>query len=169
MNRESIRSYIGIGSNLGNKLMNCNHAIEEINSINGCSVKNHSPWFRTSPVGMDTDEWFINGVAEVDTTLSPEELMNSLLEIEKGMGRVRGKKWEPRIIDLDILIYGDSIINEPDLIIPHPLMHKRRFVLMPLETIAPHIIHPVIGLSIREILNKLEKNKEEVTLLKENR
>ncbi len=162
------KSYIAIGSNLGDRLKNCNHAVQRIDALTGCRVVKRSPWFRTSPVGMDTDEWFINGVAEIDTDLSPRELLHSLLQIEKSMGRVRKKKWESRIIDLDILLYGNSIIHDPELKIPHPLMHERRFVLVPMESIAPDLIHPVLGTSIKEMLNNLGNNDERVFMLEES-
>ena len=145
-------SYIGIGSNIGDKLSNCLKAIELIRGIPGCRIIAQSDFYRTEPVGVEGQEWYLNGVISLSTSISARELLQSLLDIETGMGRKRKGKWDPRIIDLDILLFGDDAINEEGLIIPHPRMHVRRFVMEPLVRLAPDLIHPVLGKSMAGLL-----------------
>jgi 2-amino-4-hydroxy-6-hydroxymethyldihydropteridine diphosphokinase len=147
--------YIGVGSNMGGPLKNCRKAIELINQIDGCRVAEISRFFRTEPVGATSQDWYVNGVIHIETTLGPHELLRSLLSIESGMGRVRQQKWEARVIDLDILLYGNEVIEGRDLTIPHPLMHQRRFVLMPMGQLNPGLIHPVLGKSMAELMDDL--------------
>ena len=144
-------AYVGIGSNLGDKIDNCKRAMARMGRLQGCSVKLQSPFYRTEPVGVEGQDYFLNGVVCLETDLSAETLLNHLLNIESEMGRVRRKKWDARVIDLDILLFGSQIIEAPDLTIPHPLMHTRRFVLTPLVRIAPGLIHPVFRKSMREL------------------
>ena len=144
-------AYVGIGSNLGDKIDNCKNAIARMGRLQGCSVKLQSPFYRTEPVGVEGQDYFLNCVVCLETDLSAETLLNHLLNIESEMGRVRRKKWDARVIDLDILLFGSLIIEAPDLTIPHPLMHTRRFVLTPLVRIAPGLIHPVLCKSMREL------------------
>ena len=125
-----------------------------------------SSFYRTEPVGFLDQDWFINAVVEIRTELTASQLIQELQAIESRMGRQKQLKWGPRIIDLDILFHGQEIICEDQLIVPHPEMHKRRFVLEPLYEIAPYVIHPAFGISIaglRERLSddsKVEKIKE---------
>lgn len=123
--------------------------------LEGCLVRLQSPFYRTEPVGVEGQDPYVNGVVCVDTDLSAGTLLKRLLEIEADMGRVRRKKWDARVIDLDILLFGSRIIQKPDLVVPHPLMHLRRFVLTPLLQIAPDLIHPVLYKSIRELAGSL--------------
>jgi uncharacterized repeat protein (TIGR04138 family) len=102
---------------------------------------------------------FLNGAAEVETTLSPRQLLNRLLEIERSLGRERRQKWEPRPIDLDLILYEDQVIDTPELQLPHPLMQERRFVLKPLAELAPDRMHPVSGLTIHEMLKDLDEGE----------
>ena len=155
-------AYIGVGSNIGHKIDHCKKAISLIGQLEGCSVRLQSPFYRTEPVGVEGQDPFVNGVVCVDTDLSASTLLKRLLEIETDMGRVRLKKWDARVIDLDILLFGNRIINEPDLIVPHPLMHLRRFVLTPLRQIAPDLIHPVLCRSIAELAGALSENGQAV-------
>jgi len=148
-------AYIGIGSNMGSLLKNCRKAVDMINFINGCRVAEISRFYRTEPVGETSQGWYVNGVVRVDTTLGPHELLRSLLSIESAMGRVRRQKWEPRVIDLDILLYGNETIDEGDLKVPHPLMHQRRFVLLPMMDLKPGLIHPVLGKSMAGLMDDL--------------
>ncbi len=110
-----------------------------------------SSWYLTQPVGLDDPEWFLNGVFLLETGQAPRELLETLLKIENRLGRERTGKWSPRTIDLDILFYDDRVIREVDLVIPHPELGKRRFVLDPLSEIAPDLVHPIIGKKIREL------------------
>jgi 2-amino-4-hydroxy-6-hydroxymethyldihydropteridine diphosphokinase len=106
--------------------------------------------------------WFVNCVIEARTSLNPHELLIVLQDLEKKMGRVRIQKWGPRLIDLDILFYGQAIIQDRDLIIPHPELHKRRFVLVPFNEIASYWIHPVFGISVKGLLDRvLDESKVE--------
>lgn len=154
--------YIGIGSNIGHKIDNCRKAISLMGQLEGCFVRLQSPFYRTEPVGVEGQDTFVNGVVCVDTDLSAASLLKQLLKIETDMGRVRLKKWDARVIDLDILLFGSSIINKPDLIVPHPLMHLRRFVLTPLLQIAPDLVHPILGKSIRELAGALSEDGQAV-------
>jgi 2-amino-4-hydroxy-6-hydroxymethyldihydropteridine diphosphokinase len=148
-------AYIGVGSNIGRKIDHCKRAIFLIGRLEGCSVRVQSPFYRTEPVGVEGQDPYVNGVVSVDTDLSAGTLLKRLLEIEMDMGRVRRKKWDARVIDLDILLFGARIIKKPDLIVPHPLLHLRRFVLTPLLQIVPDLIHPVLCKSIRELAGSL--------------
>ena len=133
-------SYIGFGSNLGNRRENIEKAIELLKKEEGVEVRKISSLYETDPVGGPPQGKFLNGVAEVKTSLTPRELLECLKKIEKDVGRKPGKvRWGPREIDLDILLYGDGSIDEPDLKIPHPEMHGRDFVLKPLSEIAPDV------------------------------
>jgi 2-amino-4-hydroxy-6-hydroxymethyldihydropteridine diphosphokinase len=155
MNLEGTVAYIGIGSNMGDKVLNCKNAIEEMNRLPGCTVTASSSFYKTEPVGMENQDWYINCVSQLNTSLDPFQLIKALLSIEQAMGRRRKKRWESRIIDLDILLFGREIIQSPDLVIPHPLMHKRRFVLEPLAQLAPELLHPVLTITIRRLLEGL--------------
>ncbi|MFQ5715894.1 MAG: 2-amino-4-hydroxy-6-hydroxymethyldihydropteridine diphosphokinase, partial [Nitrospinales bacterium] len=113
-------AYIGIGSNLNHPHENCKQAVVRLNAHPNVEVKSESSLYQTEPLGIKEQDWFVNAVIEVATGLDAEELLTALLEIERAMGRVRQKKWGPRIIDLDILFYGNRIINTTRLKIPHP-------------------------------------------------
>jgi 2-amino-4-hydroxy-6-hydroxymethyldihydropteridine diphosphokinase len=159
-------AYVGIGSNLGDRAQNCLMAVQMMKRIPGCGLSAVSGWYLTQPVGVTEQEWYVNGAAALVTTGTALELLGHLLAIEKSMGRVRSRKWEPRIIDLDVLLFGNEIIDGEDLKIPHPLMHLRRFVLVPLAEIAPDLIHPRLGLSILELLRRLPEDDPEVLPLR---
>jgi len=131
--------YIGIGSNIGDALQNCKHAIEILSRKSGIKLVRYSSFYKSEPVGIENQEWFVNTVVEIETTFFVHQLMNILKDIEKEMGRTREIKGGPRIIDLDLLFYNHDILNEPDLIVPHPELHKRNFVLKPLGEIASYL------------------------------
>jgi 2-amino-4-hydroxy-6-hydroxymethyldihydropteridine diphosphokinase len=153
-------AYIGIGSNLGDKLENCRRAMEAIGADARNRLVGRSRFYRTEPVGKKDQEWFINGVVAVETTMSPAELMEFLLSVEKGMGRIRQERWGPRVIDLDILFYGDRVLDEEGLQIPHPRLHERRFVLAPLKDMAPGLLHPVFHRTVSQILEELKTQEK---------
>lgn len=134
-------AYIGIGSNLGDRAANCRRAAAGIQDSR-LLVTKISRLYLTEPVGVTGQPWFANQVAEVRTTLTPRELLERLLSVEHKMGRVRNERWGPRVIDLDLLLYGDQVICEPDLVVPHPRLMERAFVLIPLAEIAPKIKLP---------------------------
>jgi 2-amino-4-hydroxy-6-hydroxymethyldihydropteridine diphosphokinase len=164
---DSTIAYIGIGSNLGDKLFNCRDSIDKINKLPGCHVSAVSAIFKTEPVGVTGQPWYANCVVELSTTQVPSQLLKGLLSVESDMGRIRKKRWEARIVDLDILLFGQEIIESDNLIIPHPLLHKRQFVLEPLYQLAPDLVHPVLKLTMNQLLNKLPKEPSVVVLKEE--
>ncbi len=145
-------AYIGVGSNLGNKINNCLEAVVRIDEISGCRVTAQSDFYRTQPVGVKGQDWYVNGVIVLSADISARDLLKGLLAIEVDMGRERKKKWDSRIIDLDILLFGEEVISEKGLQVPHPLMHLRRFVLAPMVSLAPDLVHPVLKKSMAELL-----------------
>ena len=151
--------YIGIGSNVGEREENCLRAIALLDK-NEVRITKRSEMYETEPWGVKDQRRFINMVVASETNLSPRGLLLRLKRIEGEMGRRPGEKWGPRLIDLDILFYDDLIIDEGDLVIPHPMMHRRDFVLKPLSEIAPDKVHPVFGRRIRELLRDLRNNDE---------
>jgi len=147
--------FIGVGSNTGDPVQNCLEALDRLSAGETTEVLRRSSLYRTEPVGIIDQPWFINAVVEVRTTLEAHALLGVLQGIEERMGRVRAGKGGPRVIDLDILLYGERVIRDETLCVPHPEMHRRRFVLVPLMEIAPYVIHPVYGISIRGLLERL--------------
>jgi 2-amino-4-hydroxy-6-hydroxymethyldihydropteridine diphosphokinase len=156
---DGVICYIGIGSNLGDTLQNCKHAVKNLSCIDGVALIQISSFYKTEPVGIEKQNYFVNAVAEIKTKLLVGDLWSALQKIEKSMGRKRMAKGGPRIIDLDLLFYGRDIIQEANLSVPHPELHKRRFVLEPLNEIASYFIHPVFGISVRGLKNRLKDNK----------
>ena len=157
-------AYIGIGSNLGDRHQNCHMALDMLQKTPGCELTGHSDWYLTEPVGVKDQEPYVNGVASISTELSAHDLLRILLAIEQDMGRVRRNRWESRTIDLDLLLYGRELINEKHLTVPHPLMHVRRFVLVPMVELEPNLTHPSLGLTMLELLARLPEDGQEVGL-----
>lgn len=152
--------YIGIGSNLGNKRENYLEALERIAKIPKTRIIKESSVYESQPHG-DAKEWYINGVIEIETEVKPELLLNKFKNIERAMGRKKvRKKWGARIIDLDLLLYDSLVLNKKNLKIPHPEMHQRKFVLIPLSEVAPQVIHPVLSASISELLVSVKDDKK---------
>lgn len=143
--------FIGIGSNLGLREENCLKAIELLREKN-IRVKKQSAMYETLPEGIKDQHGFINMAVETETDLPARKLLDMLKDIERQIGREEAIRWGPRLIDLDILLYDDLILKEPDLEIPHPLLHERVFVLKPLLEIAPEAVHPVLRKRIRELI-----------------
>ncbi len=145
--------FLGLGSNLGNKSQNLEHAYEEIEKRIG-RVISRSAFYITDPVGFDSENSFINAVCKVYTSLEPEVVLNEILNIEKTIGRetksVNGI-YSDRLIDIDILMYDDLELNTENLIIPHPRFHLRDFVLIPFTEISPNTIHPIFKKSIEQL------------------
>jgi len=145
--------YLGLGSNLGKRVENVQKAIKLIQQK--VTVVNVSSLYDTQPVGYVTQPNFINAACEVNTSFTPQELLSTVKKIEKDMGRIPNFINGPRIIDIDILLYNDSIIISPELTIPHPHLMERAFVLIPLAEIAPEMKHPVNKKTIQELLHEL--------------
>ncbi len=154
MNR--FKAYVALGSNLGDREKNLRDALNMIGSEPGLRVTAISSFLDNPAVGGPADSpAFLNAVAELDSGYPPHHLLCQLLEIERAMGRVRGEKWGPRIIDLDLLLFSEAIISIADMTIPHPRLHERRFVLEPLAEIAPDLIVPGLDRTVRQLLEEL--------------
>jgi 2-amino-4-hydroxy-6-hydroxymethyldihydropteridine diphosphokinase len=133
----TVRAFVGLGSNLGDRLANLQRAVELLAARNGVTVVASSRVYETAPVGPAQPD-YLNAVVEVATILGARDLLESCLSIEDEMGRVRAERWGPRLIDLDLLLFGDETIDQPGLTVPHPRMFERLFVLVPLvELIGP--------------------------------
>ena len=147
-------AYIGLGSNLGDKKANCRKAIALL--AKSVRVVRVSSLYCTEPIGYTDQDEFVNAVVEIETGLSPDELLRQCRSIEDELGRVRTVRWGPRTIDVDILLYGTLMIETPELTIPHPLLHSRRFVLVPLCEIAPQAFHPKLRKTASDLLLDLQ-------------
>ena len=146
------RAFIGAGANLGEPVRQIRQAQDALQKSPGIEFLGASSLYRTQPVGPVEQPPFINAVFALEAEIGPQELLSLLLDIEQKMGRVRKERWGPRVIDLDLLFYGDEVIKEQGLEAPHPRLHERRFVLAPLAEIAPGFVHPVIQKSVSELL-----------------
>ncbi len=151
-----IVAYVGIGANLGDPLVQCREALDRMHRAEGIHLLRHSPFYRTEPWGDPAQPWFVNAVAEIRTDTTARDLLRTLRGIEDAMGRERDGRWGPRRMDLDLLLFGQAVIQEPDLVVPHPAMHRRGFVLVPLAEMAPYVLHPAFGVSVRGLLDRLE-------------
>lgn len=152
--------YFSLGSNQGDRLLSLVEASQLIGKLIG-RVLRFSPVVESEPWGFSAETTFYNQVLDVETDLTPQQVLASILEIEKKMGRMRvGKEYSSRVIDIDILFYDERIVQDDNLTIPHPLLHKRRFVLQPLCALDSGLIHPVFSLSVSELLNELDDNSQ---------
>ena len=151
-----ITAYLSLGSNLGDREQLLETAIKEINQLPYVNLLSTSQVYETEPEsGSEEEPLYLNQCCAVETALPPEELFYLVLEIEKKLGRVNKGDRQPRTIDIDIVLYGNEVVLNDDLTIPHPLMHERMFIMMPLADIAPDVVHPIIGKSISELHEEL--------------
>ena len=160
INRKWTEAYISLGSNMGNKKENLEKAISELSQVKDTFVTKKSEIIETEPFGYKEQDDFLNACVGIKTLLPARELLKELLAIEKRMGRERKIKWGPRIIDLDIIFYGKEVIEEDDLIVPHPYMEYREFVLKPLEEIIPNFVHPLLMKRVSTLRKELEENEK---------
>lgn len=147
------RVYLSLGSNLGDRAAHLQTAIGRLKAAG--MVQTVSAFYEAEPVELEQQPWFLNCIVALDTDLAPRELLKTILTIEQRMGRVRFKDKGPRLIDIDIVLFGNLVVDEPGLVIPHPAMHRRRFVLAPLAEIAPDAQHPALHKSVQELLAEL--------------
>ncbi len=151
-----VKAFIGLGSNLGEREHLIRSAAEGLDLLPDTKLVRISSLYDTKPVGDLDQPDYLNAVALVITELDPQRLLWNLLLLENKLGRKRRKRWEPRPIDLDLLFYGNAVIDEPGLVVPHPEAHKRAFVLVPMSELAPEFSHPALGKSISSLLRTLK-------------
>ncbi len=155
--------FISVGSNIGDKLDNCLTGIAALTAPAEASLLGASRFFRTSPVDYADQDWFVNAVVSIRTTMAPLALLDKLVSIQRQMGRkADAVRFGPRVLDLDILLYDERVIRSPRLTIPHPRMHKRAFVLQPICDINPSIVHPVLGQTVADLLSHLDDEGQQV-------
>jgi 2-amino-4-hydroxy-6-hydroxymethyldihydropteridine diphosphokinase len=151
-----VRAYVGLGANLGSRRETLEEALRLLEDIEGVAVVARSTLRETDPMGVVDQPRFLNGAVALDTELAPEELLEALLAIERRLGRIRhGTRWGPRTIDLDLLLYGDQVVDEPGLDVPHPRLRERRFALEPLAELDPGLVVPGAG-KVSELLAALD-------------
>ncbi len=149
------RAFISAGANLDEPIRQVQRAMDALREASGVRLLGASSFYRTQPVGPVVQPPFINAVFAFECGIRPTELLDLLLRVERKMGRVRKERWGPRVIDLDLLLYGKAIIHEESLKVPHPRLHERRFALAPLAEMAPDVVHPVIKKSAFDLLTAL--------------
>jgi 2-amino-4-hydroxy-6-hydroxymethyldihydropteridine diphosphokinase len=150
-----VKCAIALGSNLGDSKQILNQALNLLSQTSGIELISYSSWYETVPVGPPQPN-YVNGCAILETELLPKDVLQLLLKIEQQFGRIRQERWGPRILDLDILLYGDLILEMPNLTIPHPRMNERAFVLVPLAEIAAHWIEPVSRQTILQLSQAID-------------
>lgn len=149
------RVHVAFGGNVGAVEETLRRALEAVAKLPRTRLRRVSPLYRTAPVGVTDQPEFVNGAVEVETGLAPEAFLAELLSIERSLGRTREVRWGPRTVDLDVALWEDLVIRTPALEVPHPRLHERAFVLAPLADLAPEARHPVLGATIRDLLEAL--------------
>jgi len=153
--RTDITAYIGLGSNVGDRAGYLQAALQELDRVSDLRVVGVSPVYETAPAGVLEQPDFLNAVVEVRSHLEPRTLLREMQRIEDRLGRTRTERWGPRTIDLDLLFHGDAVLDEEDLVLPHPRLHERAFVLVPLCDLAPDLVHPLLGKAVRELCREV--------------
>jgi len=160
---ENHTAYIAVGSNIGERRLNCQNGIAALTASGKTSLKAQSGFYLTEPVDYTDQDWFVNWVVKMDTILDPYQLLDELKSVERNAGRTNDAvKFGPRVLDLDILFYDEWVLDSPKLIVPHPRMHKRRFVLKPICDIDPTLVHPVLKMDMRSLLDSLDDSGQKI-------
>ena len=157
-----MKAFIALGSNLGEREAMIRQALEALAALPQTELLRASSLYDTEPVGDMDQPNFLNAVAQVDTDLAPRQLLWNLMLIERRLGRVRTRRWGPRVIDLDLLLHGDEVLDQPDLTVPHPELIRRSFVLVPLVELDPLVVHPVTGETLLAHLSRLNNARPPV-------
>lgn len=157
--------FIGLGANLMDPLRQCQEALNYLDKMPESVRLATSSFYRSAPIVVGVHipgrlPWYVNAVCKMATTLLPEQVLQNLLAIEQKMGRLRRKKWESRVIDLDLLFYNDLVLNTETLVLPHPQIQNRPFVLFPLKELEPQWEHPVLGVNINHLCNRVSFDRE---------
>lgn len=147
--------FLGLGANAGDRIAGLEQAVAALCVL---GPVRRSGWYETEPVGVPGSPTFVNGVVSLDTSEPPDRLLAAAMAIERGLGRDEKRRAGPRPIDIDILLYGHEVIAEPGLVVPHPRMHERAFVLVPLCELAPDVVHPKLGRTARELLSGIDQS-----------
>ncbi|CAN2039823.1 2-amino-4-hydroxy-6-hydroxymethyldihydropteridinediphosphokinase [Candidatus Magnetomoraceae bacterium gMMP-15] len=156
-------AYMAVGSNIGQKLNNCINGIKNLINNTGSVLKAHSDFYKTEPLYVEDQDWFVNGVFKIKTNLDPFELLDQAKAVERDAGRdFKTIRFGPRILDLDILFFDDLVINTNKLILPHPKIHERRFVLQPICDIEPDLVHPVLNKTMSQLFINLKDSEKMV-------
>ena len=154
---EFITAYLGLGSNLGDRQLMIESAFKALDHVENIKLVSTSHLHETEPIGPGMQGLYLNAAIKIQTTLRPRQLLETILEIERSLGRDRAQeeRWGPRTLDIDLLLYGDLVLDEQGLQIPHPMMQERGFVLIPLAEIAAQTRHPILNQSIQEMVDRL--------------
>jgi 2-amino-4-hydroxy-6-hydroxymethyldihydropteridine diphosphokinase len=156
-------AYLSIGSNMGDRLHHCRSAMTALCADGSVQLAAFSPFYETAPVDFTDQEWFLNAAAKVHTALSPQDLLHKMQAVQAAACRkIDTIRFGPRILDLDIIFYEDMIVQAEELTIPHPRMHKRRFVLQPICDIDPYVLHPILGRQVQQLLSLLAEKEQPI-------
>ena len=160
-------AYIAIGSNLGDKHQNCIRGIDLLAQMPEIEVIDRARFYRTAPVDYTDQDWFVNTAVRIETSLAPADLLTRVKQVEREAGRDKsGIRFGPRVLDLDIIFYEDLVLRTASLEIPHPRMHKRRFVLRPICDIDPTAMHPILKMPVKSLLAAIDDPDQNIELLR---